>query len=112
VICRGTMQGNNSHVHLTIDTQIQRDLSSIKYEACDYILDGATRTVTNLSNCSLSGKHVKLPANKILLRIGWGEVATQRYTDNGGRSHTKSLYISESAMRQLGFISFFDLCQE
>jgi len=96
----------NSHLHLTIDTQTDRNLSRINQVVCDYTLD-TNQTVTSLSNCSNATG--KLTKNKMLLRIGWGQVKTLRYKDSRDRTYSKKLYISEDAIRQLGFISFFDL---
>lgn len=96
----------NSHLHLTIDTQTERNLSRINQVVCDYTLD-ANQTVTSLSNCSNAAR--KLGNNKMLLRMGWGQVKIMSYKDSNGHTYKKNLYISESAMRQLGFISFFDL---
>jgi hypothetical protein len=100
---------NWSHLHLTLDTETQRDLFSIKYEMCDYVLDASTQTVTALSSCVISSSKAKPATNKMLLQIGYGRVTTYRYTNSKGKLFTKSLYISEPAMRQLGFINFFDL---
>jgi len=97
---------NNSHVHLTLDTKTNRDLKSIKYEICSFTLDAATNTVTSLTNCG----GTSLTRGKIKLKIGWGQVKTLAYRDNQGHLHnTSNFYINENAMRQLGFIDFFDL---
>lgn len=99
--------GNNSHLHLTIDTQTSRDLKSINKVVCNYQLDPVTYTVTSLSNC---GPDTTLTKNKIRLKIGWGQVKTLAYKDSKGHLFTGiNFYISEPAMRQLGFITFFDL---
>jgi hypothetical protein len=95
----------NSHLHLTIDTQTDRNLSRINQVVCDYSLDNS-ETVTSLSNCSnFTGR---LENNRILLRIGWGQVKTMRYKDSRGKTYRENLYLSEDAVRELGFMSFFD----
>ena len=99
----------HSHLHLTLDTQTQSNLTRINYEMCDYELDAPTQTVMSLSNCVPSSWDRKPTINKMLLRIGWSSVTTVRYANGIGEIGCKSLYISEPAMKQLGFISFFDL---
>uniref|UniRef100_A0A7V5XHW2 M23ase beta-sheet core domain-containing protein n=1 Tax=Thermodesulfobacterium geofontis TaxID=1295609 RepID=A0A7V5XHW2_9BACT len=100
---------DRSHLHLTIDTQTGRDLKSIKYFACNYELD-SNSDVISLSNCRITQNDLtQLSENEMLLKMGWGTVKTLGYKDNNGNLYEKSLYITKNAMRQLGFISFFDL---
>jgi len=109
----------SGHLHLTLDTDTQRDLTSPKYEMCEFLYDydnsypGCTtstgKCVTNLSNCVPSSSRAKLSKGQILLFIGWGRATTERYVDNSGKTSTRPLYISPDAMRDLGFIDFFDI---
>lgn len=109
----------SGHLHLTLDTDTQRDLTSPKYEMCEFVYEyddsypgcstSTSKCVTKLSNCMPSSSSAKLSKGQILLYIGWGRVTTERYVDNSGKASTRSLYISPDAMRNLGFIDFFDL---
>ena len=100
---------NNSHLHLTIDTQIERNLSRLNHVSCNYTLDSSAQTVTSLSNCRSSTRNLRdLSKDEMLLTMGWGQIKTVGHTDVNGRLHRENLYISAYAMRQLGFISFFD----
>ena len=96
-----------------IDTESQRDLFGKKFEICDYQLDNSAQAITRLESCVISNvknpSRVKIEPNKMLLSIGWGRVTTIKYTNSVGSEFTNSLYITEDAMRQLGFIDFFDL---
>lgn len=98
----------NSHLHLTIDTNMERDLSRINYVACNYSLD-ANSNVVSLTSCN---NDQKLTNGRMLLKIGWGQIKTVKYRNENGRLYTKNLYITENAIRQLGFISFFDIYQK
>ena len=102
---------NQNHLHLTLDADTDRDLSTSKYYMCDYVLDAPGKTVTALSNCSLSTSKTKPALNQMLLLIGYGKVNTTKYMSSKGKVASKSFYISEDAMRDLGFISYFDIGQ-
>ena len=68
---------SSSHLHLTLDTDTERDLLGRNYEVCDYVLSSPAVAVASVFNCLPTKANVKLAANKILLEIGFGRVEHQ-----------------------------------
>jgi len=108
-------QGWNSHLHLTIDTNLDRDLKQNNCWQCNFDFNDSGQ-VSSLSNCQFVGYSKscnefskQVDNNKILLHMGWGKVTTVFYKNDNGRLNRDNLYITEDAMRELGFVSFFDL---
>ena len=109
----------NWHLHLTLDPYSKnRDLKSINHVICDAVIDGNTKYVTSISNCTgnigrskLSKKQLlaQLNSNQVYIELGYGKVTTYGYKDGTGKFFTNHLYITDDAMRQLGFISYFDI---
>lgn len=106
-----TATGNNSHLHLTVDTLSSRDLKSVKYYLCKYTLNSTGNAISRLTYCSPEPAPNTVPRKgQMRLKIGWGQVKTLAYRDASGVLHASSnLYITPSAMQQLGFASFFKL---
>lgn len=117
---------SNSHLHITIDQMLGRDLSSVKLIDCVHSLD-ATNQVTNLKECVvkrsiLSAKDdytdaevSQLLPGHMLLRRGFGNLNVRAYRDtNSNAFHVRAnsnaaLYITDQAARCQRFIPLTDL---
>lgn len=115
----------NSHLHITIDQILTRDLSGVKLIDCAYSAD-ANNQVTNLRDCVIKRALFKdqdytdadvaqvLPGH-MLLRRGFGNLNVRAYRDyNSNAFHVRAnpnaaLYITDQAARCQRFIPLTDL---
>lgn len=104
-----TVHSYSPHLSLTLDMQSGRDLSVKHYEMCDYTLNAVSQTFTSLTNCTDSTAGATPAAGRTLLLIGRNGITSVKYTDARWRVYIKSIYINSSALKQLGFVPYFEL---
>ena len=104
--------GANSHLHLTLDTWLDRSLPESASYVCNHTFapyDGSF-SITAISECTKASKIPRGETEKVLLtRLGWGRLTATLRTDGAGNTERGPFYITPTAMRHFGFVSYFDL---
>jgi hypothetical protein len=97
-----------SHLHISLDSDTSRDIAGKLWYACDYTMD-AEQTITAVDNCVASGRSLSPGPGQVRLRMGVQRIWADAYRDAAGVFHLGELYMSAAAVRQMGFVPFFDL---
>jgi murein DD-endopeptidase MepM/ murein hydrolase activator NlpD len=99
-----------SHLHISLDSDTSRDIAGKLWYACTYTMD-AEQSITAVDNCVASGRSLNPEPGQVRLRMGVQRIWADAYRDAAGVFHLGELYMSEAAVRQMGFVPFFDLVQ-
>lgn len=90
--------GNNSHLHLTIDTMPSRNLVSTQYYICGYTINSRSE-VTDFANCIDSTASGVLGSGQALIRVGWGKLTIISHRPVGSTSSVSTnLFTTKSAL--------------
>jgi murein DD-endopeptidase MepM/ murein hydrolase activator NlpD len=99
-----------SHLHISLDSDTSRDIAGKLWYACDYTMD-AQQAITSVANCVASSRSLNPGPGQVRLRMGVQRIWADAYRDAAGVFHRGELYMAEAAVRQMGFVPFFDLVQ-
>lgn len=91
--------GSNSHLHVTVDTLLSRNLiTSQPFYLCNYTVN-ASNEVTALSNCSDSSKTTAPGVGQALITLGWGKLTVLSHRPVGSPTvQTTNLYVLPVAL--------------
>ncbi len=99
-----------SHLHISLDSDTSRDLAGKLWYVCDYTMD-AEQAITAVDNCVASGWSPSPGPGQVRLRMGVQRIWADAHRDAAGVFHRGELYMTEAAVRQMGFVPYFDLAQ-
>jgi hypothetical protein len=99
-----------SHLHISLDSDTSRDIAGKLWYVCDYTMDAA-QSITAVNNCVGSNWSADPGPGQVRLRMGVQRIWADAHRDAAGVFHRGELYMTEAAVRQMGFVPFFDLVQ-
>ncbi len=97
-----------THLHISLDTNTNRDLAGKVWYLCNETMS-AEGWITSVTDCTESGRKLVPGPGQVRLRMGVQRVWADAYRDLAGVFHAGELYLTDAAMRQLGFVPYFDL---